>query len=921
MNVEFRPSLLVGVGGTGTTVLTHIKSLLLDNIGEDVFETIRLVAFDTDGRLPEVRRNNGDIVKLDTYSEFVNIGNVPTGNILTNLNRYPEIADWLPSALPPQTVSEGAAMNRLLGRLAFFYHFQKIHERLEPEIMRLRHLKLMDRQVVSDSGDTIGEIGSSQSMNVFLVSSLCGGTGAGVFIDMAYVIRSICRRIVAQDDAIFMNGVLALPSVFRTVQQRTKIEANAKSCLDDLDTLMVNGFSEVYPRETRVSFPYTRPFDVCYLVDSINTAGNTLSGLDELAPMLANSIFLQISSQMGPAALSRWVNIFSTKATFEDRIKGYSGLGCAKLAFPSQHIMEACSRRFCQAFLDEKMLAVQLGTDDVIQLSTEFMNQNRLSPQDLSQSMLKGTGKRPAIRVSLSDQIDLSIDDILGTIQRNVKRTEERLQGDYAEQIRQNSEQVEDEIKESLAQRVDELVNDAKYGLGAAIQFVEQFEDELAELIKSLNDQRTSIEYKLRDGEQRNSTDYQSLSHAVSGRIPIWRNTQIKNTASVYLRGERERLSNRLALYQQDQVLSLLSSLRNHAAQQRRTYTGLRDRLKQIHHNLVVNAQAQLDTETAIDSLTWSVVTDADIEQFYNELTIDSNQWLEQAQSPNNCGPVASWRDWSQEELENRLLSFTHKPYESIKHINIEQFATDSGQDSAVNTWLRRIRTQSQPFWNWIKGQGVEPEDLIRVLGVPIQESSVFAGHVQQGEELISTNNAQSIAMLSTAHGLPSNALQDYPNLESAYSRQKRANSDFFRRELPIGLFDPKFRTPTMNLEERNLQLFGVGLVFGYIQQNESNVFYYCRPLMRPDEGWENVERLSSDLESAIEKLGQHKEYIDDLEAEDKRYRSLHGQNGVKQMALAFLKESPHSLRTDLADLRQKLEDAVMQWAGINPNE
>lgn len=915
MNVEFRPTLIVGLGGTGTTVLTHVKALLLDNFNEDVFNIIRLISFDTDDRLPEVRRKNGQVARLSTdEGEFINIGYVPTTNVMRNLDRYPEIKDWLPADMPIPAITQGARMVRLLGRLSLFYHFRKIADAIDPQIRRLRHL-LLPGQTIGDSasGQGAGRVTATPGMNVFLVSSVCGGTGAGTFIDMAYLIRHFCGRIISPE-FVFINGVLTLPTAFPTVRAQARIKANAKACLDDLDDLMKLGFEEKYPDGHRVIFPRHAPFNVCYLVDAVNSAGYALSGLDELAPMLASSIFLQTASQVGPATKSRWDNIESVTRIFDGRITGYSGLACAKLVFPSEQMVTACSEQFCQTFIRE-LLPQTEQTHNAEPVVRDFVNQNRLSREALLSEILRGQGKQQRITVSISNQAleGVEIDQMTSGVQRVVQRAEQRLSEQYAAQMQANLDEVESAITKALAGKINELLNDPAHGLVAANGFVKQLELHLAELSETLTEARVQIEEKLNSDTQHCSDAFRALNQAVGSRIPILRGREVSRTSNEYIRCQDQRLRNLLSLRQHEHVLQLIAKLSDGIAQQRRTLTTLHERLANIAHELAVGADDRFDMDKALENLSQSIVTSQEAQDYYQRLLPARSQWINLA--IDHCGPISTWQQWTHQALKDRLLQFARQPFRQLQEINVEQFMEQQkqGNDEIIGHWLTMIRSRSVPFWNWLKGQGSlrdDPEE-IRVLGVPHQERSVFLDAPQRGEELISTNDPQVISMLSTEHGLPSSALKAYVEYEYEYESYLN-NAD--RNLVPLRLFDGAKRGKSVEEASKVMQALAFGLLFGHVSESKDGTFYLSTPPQYDGEPWQPKHRLSRDIEHVSERLGEYPEFVSEILSYAAKFKSQKGLEGAKTKVEQFNRQFNH-FPDDLIDLKLKLDNVLNTWA------
>lgn len=913
-NVELRPTIVVGVGGTGTWVLTWLKSMFLDQVGEQFSDIVQLIAFDTDHRLPEVRREDGTIVKLNSPSEFRNIGNVPVPRVLENLHRFPEIEAWLPSNLPIQTVNQGARMVRLLGRMSLFYHFHEINTALSSAVRKIRDLDLA--AIYVDEAETNIRYADIQAINVFVVSSLCGGTGSGTFIDIAYLARHFCQ---SNADHVFVNGYLALPSAFPNVRSQPRLEANAAGCLLDLDYLNQTGdFVEQYPHNIQVKFR-ERPFNVCYLVESRNRDGKTLSGMENLAPMMANSIFLQIASQVGPATLSRWDNIEAvTEDDDEGRPTAYSGVGCAKLVFPASDVIEACARRLCSDFIKKRLLQTRLTVDEIDDLVTAFAGEQRINRESLMSNLLQSKGRQRRVDVGVTAQAlsNARVDEIADMARRTVRSAERRMEEEHQQQMLKNRRELSAALLESVHQHVENLVNDPQHGLNAAIQFVEQLVVMLGDLGRQMSEERDRVQGLLDTDLQRSRDTLAALTQATANRLPIVRNLQIRSAATAYMQASDQMLRNRLTLTQYDLALGILGDLREKVGRQRSVYVTLHDNLAHIQHNLETQEGTGLDIDSEIDILTWPVVNRQDVESFYHRLAPEESQWMTLAVQ--TCGALSSWLSQEQDSLRKALMSFARGPFVPIRDVNIEEYLfEDSGRETA-NVWIERVRNRSVPFWRWIRGRGFrsnDPEE-IRVFGVPNQEESIFSGYEEPGEELISTNDNHSLSMLRTEHGLPATALTDYAQYERRY--EEHNNPGRWRRaaQIPLRLFDPSLRPSKTDELPRALKAFAVGLVFGYIAEQENRSIWYRRPDHELQGEWRLVERLSADMRHAVEQLGRHNDFMEEIEIAASRYRDRYGKSGIQNRAQEYLANAPEST-DDLQEFHETLRETIKSWAEI----
>jgi len=203
-----------------------------------------------------------------------------------------------------------------------------------------------------------------KGINIFIISSVCGGTGSGGVMDTAYLARHVINRSGVASSFCYINGVLCLPSVFPSVG-KLGIESNAYATLQEIDYFTENGeWSMDYgnPRVSTVEFSGVRPFNICYLIDSRNEQGQGLAGLEEIAPMIAEAIYLQIGSQVGRATDSVFDNVRVLANHVEDKEVGkykptaYSSFGTASLVFPAEKIINLCANRLGSDLIRNQLL-------------------------------------------------------------------------------------------------------------------------------------------------------------------------------------------------------------------------------------------------------------------------------------------------------------------------------------------------------------------------------------------------------------------------------------------------------------------------------------------------------------------------------------------------------------------------------------
>ena len=216
-------ALVMGFGGTGAHILTYLKEIAVLKQGKKP-DTIKFLLFDTianwqAGKTVQILGGGGEEklaqgkeegTSLDPASEYYYLqdSHPPLESYVfehlaagaPTAKNYPHLRDWLHTAWLGRHISkdklnikEGAAQQRQIGRFAMFQNVQGITSYIE---RALRELKSQA------SGATI---------NVWILGSAAGGTGAGTLLDAAFMTRLVAAR---QGGGIQVSGVIVLPDIY-----------------------------------------------------------------------------------------------------------------------------------------------------------------------------------------------------------------------------------------------------------------------------------------------------------------------------------------------------------------------------------------------------------------------------------------------------------------------------------------------------------------------------------------------------------------------------------------------------------------------------------------------------------------------------------------------------------------------------------
>ena len=319
------PSLIVGLGGTGQWVAAYVKKDLLDTHSKMPKE-VKLLAFDTLTK-PEAKvggrgENRSGLqttgaVGLESGEYFYIGGHIRQFVKEVAAGEHPHAgswfqADWYLRNLPDNmfSITEGAGQFRQFGRTAVF------HDVAAPANSR----------IYNTLQDAIGKLKrnnpTAKTLSVFLTGSLAGGTGAGMFVDIAHLIREIAAQPTV-DFKVTIRGFLVLPDAFShnvDAGMLRSMYARAFAAMRENRRFTVNfDYAKGYPMHYHSGGGHPlwhgsikgRLFDILYYIDG-QRERLPLGGISMnlgVAPTIADAIIANIDSKAGPTLIQHAVNV------------------------------------------------------------------------------------------------------------------------------------------------------------------------------------------------------------------------------------------------------------------------------------------------------------------------------------------------------------------------------------------------------------------------------------------------------------------------------------------------------------------------------------------------------------------------------------------------------------------------------------
>ena len=391
-------TLCIGLGGTGRDVLMQIRRLIIDRYGKlDALPVVSFVHIDAD-------KGAGNLSGLSTGSTYrgENILFKPAERVITTMTSqeidelvrglerrgefdssspYEHIGRWLPPQLirNVKAIEDGAGGIRPVGRLSFFHNYRKIREAIQTaeDKTRLHSQRLMEQGLTVQPG-----------LNIFVVGSLCGGTGSGMFLDVAYSLRQAYGDIENQ----LIGYWIASPELYGNTPS---MNANTYAALKELNhyAAINTRFKACYDPQQLVNIDSDRPpFDFTYLVSNKTASDYKITEQSKLCNVIAHKIFLDFGDELTTVIKSQKDN-FKDKLTRLDNhprrnVQRYLTFGLAKIYVPQERIVQIALNKIRQRLIGFWQRGIGQSTDPQVLLDRFLLKcgtsaSNRGLPQRL----------------------------------------------------------------------------------------------------------------------------------------------------------------------------------------------------------------------------------------------------------------------------------------------------------------------------------------------------------------------------------------------------------------------------------------------------------------------------------------------------------------------------------------------------------
>lgn len=208
----------------------------------------------------------------------------------------------------------------------------------------------MDPEALHSAARQTGLGMRGNRVRVYLVTSLVGGTGSGMFLDLAYNVRALLKQAgYEQPDVV---GLLLLPAVDRN-RTRTLTLGNAYAALRELSHFAAPGttFTAGYHQREAPVQDGEPPFSRCVLLSLPDETDEQATR--EMVEQASLFLARDLCSPLGRAAdLGRGG---LPTAPWESRGLFYQTFGLYRVSWPRHTLLSTMARRLCQRLVQRWM--------------------------------------------------------------------------------------------------------------------------------------------------------------------------------------------------------------------------------------------------------------------------------------------------------------------------------------------------------------------------------------------------------------------------------------------------------------------------------------------------------------------------------------------------------------------------------------
>lgn len=763
---EIVPSLIIGIGGTGCDIVRETKKRIRKVYGD--LPIIQYLVFDTD-------YNKVDGVIED--AEFIKLTVEYADEFIKGIDHYPELKAWWPTDLHHiGDVGEGTKQIRPIGRFVLFRNIAKIRNIIEA------------REVFIKQPNHIVEVESAgysvkRDFKVFVVNSLGGGTGSGMFLDLAFNIRDVVK-------GCNVSGYTILPDVFKMGERnRASIAANTYAALKELDYYM----NEAAGPEHFFNCNYgsvdisasKKPFDRYYIIDSETEDHFTKIKYEDVAQVIANAIFLDLTSDLGLTANAMTANIdFDLHECLDQKnkmyVKAYSSTGIYSMYYPTREIKKACVYRYAASLVEEITRPIEGFKDITASTLNDITTRSEVNCEIADLEKLFSTVKFEVPAEIGGSNIDTIEDDnLVEQLSEWSMGEEKKIEGKIAVEIKNMRTESVKKVRNYLENEIEVVVEDSSKGISVGKEIIDKLEDYVMGHLRELSGEEGELgeegqiaktEKEVNVLKKLKETTQNDLKELIKSTLVLFKRDKIKQYAKTHLDACVKYFNKYIDLLKDKEIKvfyvevhSVLSELRGNLNEIERKLELLKKdfaakKVKMLHRLHTEASDFQLEK--------WIGGTEENIERIYAK----HKRPLRDAKNEVCQNVLYDWKDYDSEDIRTALLKVSEKQYTNLRLKIIDVLPPDLTGE--IGDIIEKSRVQ-------ITGSGIgvrrrfelsEMAKMVNILGVQEEIRDKVDDIVNNPDiKVVATKDEIRISNVIYKHVIPLVGMEPVVRLKRAY--------------------------------------------------------------------------------------------------------------------------------------------------------
>lgn len=874
-NASFRPTIYIGLGGFGCMVVRALKASINELIPvPQICDGFAFIALDTHPR---------EATDIFTPVEYIEMIGIHPDTVASN-QRNAKSLGWykkLAGKWSAKTISGGADMVKALGRIAFLFPatLTRFLASLNSAYTAVNRFK--------------ENFGARANTKVYLISSLAGGTGAGMFADVCIVTKKFLSDNVGVNH--LFQAIVVTPEVLQDEVQDIKfpdLYANVYASLKELFHFIRGNKEPVtygMPGYENVMVSQDFMPDPLFLLTDRNDKV-IFDKMKDMAHSVVQYLMFEIQSPLetseGQPKVQDKENPQQSNFGIDDMPKFLSSIGTVRFGLPMEKLVELYALRIIDQALNKELLD-SVGQSEVDQ----WIDQHHLSEAeaDQLQGAIRKDKEGNPIRIGI---------DVLGEV--GDKERTELLEAcsdlkakklllaaeQYKPIMERNSSVLIESAKKGLELRFHEILK--SQSVGAAVDFLERLSNEVSAHRKALEQELHRDKDRLTKADHKLSQSASAVGMAAKSFI-IGRGGKIKAALGSFDGDLEAYLNQRVVVWSQEIGIQVYEKLSSYLKDFHGRWVKVRDSLKgrsAFTRNCAIAIGLELDSLSDMSKRgagnRFSLVDKERVKLLYDQYIPDDSEkaiaerarhlWRETEMIADTSSSDEMWmakvKGAIYDEIQSKLSGVN-----ILTAINL--FYPEQQKKDSLFTSLVSLSNALFPL-DSSKQEGAYETSWIIAVHQSIRQDflQLFGNYKPKGDGMMHAYfpNAFEVVLYCIRHGYTAHSLIRLQTYKANYDMLQTRYEQSFSRGIahrPIHCWSDANEweelIPKPPGEEEAIKLFAVGRAFSFLfpsvtlpdgkpNEKKNSAFIYTRGnvyYFLPDEAAE-PEKIGSGLENAV---------------------------------------------------------------------